>query len=208
MLKEFENLISFPVQPIDLIIDLNGFSSPIFENEELSNLLLFFRHRNHTHYLIMKFLLSTGVSIPDLIYFQIKNIDFERGMLTMIERKRLNFREIPLEKGFLRELFRHCIDQSKESPLFQGRHGCFRDERSIQKILNTAALFLKKEINIPIIRDSLAVSFFNRGVPIQDIQIFLGHRSIKSTRQRISSCQKRIEKQMGHNFNDWKEKAA
>jgi integrase len=208
MLKHFENLIPFPESMNELTIDLTQFSSPLFTHEEIAGLLTFFRHRNHTHYLIVKFLLSTGVSIPDLIYFQIKNIDFDREQIHFHERKRLGSRLIKLEKVFCRELYRYTLDLPKEAPLFEGRRGAFRDERSIQKILNTASLYLKKEINIPIIRDSLAKYLAEAGIPLREIQCFLGHRSLKSTKQRISSCERRQEGQMGHNFPIKKDKAA
>lgn len=208
MLKEYKNLISFPSKTSELWVDLDRFSSPLFGNEELKKLLQYFRQKNFTHYLIVKFLLSTGVSIPDLLYFQIKCIDFESGFLTLLGGKRLNFRKIRLEREFLLEIYRYCSDLSKESPLFGGRRGCSRNERSIQKILNSASQFLKKEINIPIIRESLAISFHENGASLAEIQTFLGHRSIKSTKQRISHCYRRIEEMMGHNFTNWKEKAA
>jgi|JI8StandDraft_1071087.scaffolds.fasta_scaffold00184_19 integrase len=208
MLKEFENLIPFPSRDVDITINLTHFSSPAFTNEELKNLLQFFRHRNHNHYMIVKFLLSTGVSIPDLIHFKTKDIDYENGSLTMKGGKRLHFRRICVEKSFLQEIYRYSCDFSAESHLFEGRKGCSREERSIQKILNTASQFLRKEINIPIIRDSIALSLYQSGNPIREIQFFLGHRSLKSTRQRILAAQLRIDKQTGHNFESWKEKAA
>ncbi len=210
MLKQIEiqNLISFPSKTSSLTINLNFFSSPLFTNEELKKLLSYFRSKNFTHYLIIKFLLSTGVSIPDLIYFKNDRLDYENAVVTLLGGKRLNYRKIPIEKEFARELYRHASDQAPGSPLFGGRGGSSRDERSIQKILNNASSFLKKEINIPIIRDSLASAFHLEGVSVAEIQFFLGHRSIKSTKQRISNCQKRIEDQMRHNFNEWKERAA
>ncbi|MCZ8156614.1 MAG: site-specific integrase [Leptospira sp.] len=208
MLNQFENLLAFPSPPIDLLIDLKTLSSPQFSSMEVHSLLQYFRKRNHKHYLIIKFLFSTGASIPELTHFPVKNLNFDNEYLIINERKRLGYRKIFLEKEFTRELYRFCADLNEGSLLFAGRKGQSRNVRSIQKILNTASQFLGKEITIPTIRDFLAVALFEQSVSLRDIQNFLGHRSQKSTKNRIFKPQISGKDRMGHNFNDFQNKAA
>lgn len=207
MQKQNQNIVRFPFPPSELKVDLTALTTPLFTNEDFRRILSFFRNRNHTHYLILKFLFCTGGSLPDLIYFQLGNLDINRSSITLVDRKRLRFREIWIEPDFARELLRSATHSSPECLLFPGRSGN-REERSIQKILNVASSLISKEMNIPLLRDSLALYFFLQGVPLHEIQVFLGHRSVKSTKHRISLYQESAEVTAMEHFSRQKGKAA
>ncbi|MDZ4724976.1 MAG: site-specific integrase [Leptospira sp.] len=199
-----KNLIQFPIPSSNLVVDLNSFCSPFYSNEEIRKVLYHFRKHNFDHYLIVKYLFTTGASIPDLIHFRMMDFNYEESFLTLQARSRLGFRKISLEKEFAKELYRHGTQYSVDSPIFPGRNGN-REERSIQKILKKASILIAKEITIPTIRDSIALSFFQSGISVPEIQTYLGHRSQKSTRYRIQSQQYRLKDE---NFSPMNEKAA
>ncbi|BDA80484.1 hypothetical protein LPTSP3_g34140 [Leptospira kobayashii] len=166
------------------------------------------RNSNYTHYLILKLLFSSGMSTPELVSFKIKNFEPSSANLKISERCRLKHRNIRISDDFAKELYRFCqSEKTTELPLFPGQKG-LREERSIQKILQKASQIIKKEVSIPLIRDSIALYFFHRGFPAQEIQIFLGHRSLKSTKQRISLYSTLDETSNSATFEDFGSEAA
>ncbi|WP_411824418.1 tyrosine-type recombinase/integrase [Leptospira sp. 'Mane'] len=175
----------FPFLPPDLVVNLQEFDTCLFTNEDLRKMFFYLRNSNYTHYLILKLLFSSGISIPELTSFRIKNFDPSSANLKISERCRLRNRNIKIASDFARELDRFCQSEKADLPLFPGREG-IREERSIQKILQKSRELIGKEVSIPLIRDAIALYFSRQGFPSREIQIFLGHRSLKSTKQRLS----------------------
>ncbi|TGN11154.1 site-specific integrase [Leptospira ilyithenensis] len=199
--------IIFPFLPLDLVVNLQEFETCLFTNDDLRKMFFYLRNSNYTHYLILKLLFSSGMSIPDLISFKIKNFEPSSANLKISERCRLKHRNIRISDDFAKELYRFCQSENEEVPLFPGQKG-FREERSIQKILQKGSQIIRKEVSIPLIRDSITLYFFNQGFPAREIQTFLGHRSLKSTKQRISLYPSLEEISNSVTFEDFGSEAA
>ncbi|MDF3822173.1 site-specific integrase [Leptospira sp. 96542] len=171
--------------PHSLTVDVNHWENPNISQLELRRLLFRIQSQNHVHYLIFKFLVCTGFSIPELIAIKVKDFDPEKALVSVPERDRLKRRSISLATEFSREIYRYCLDFPPDSYLFPGREEGQRQGRSVQKILQKASGLIRKEVNIPFLRDTIALHLFRKGFPIWEIQEFLGHRSPRSTRRRI-----------------------
>ncbi len=195
---------TFPLLPLDLIVDLSHFETCLFTQSDLRKLFFYFRNKNHIHYLILKFLFSTGISVPELLMCKIHNFDYESTSMFIPERNRLQKRNITLANEFSKELYRYSYEENPDRSLFPGKDGA-REKRSVQYILKKASLLLQKEVNVPLIRDAIALYFWDQGFPLREIQTFLGHRSSKSTKQRLILYQ---NSQKHEFFDDFKCKAA
>lgn len=183
-MQKVENLDWPALLPIDMVVDINKIDNHILSQLDVRRILSRFRNRNYLHYLMFKFLLVTGVSLPELLTAKVHNLKQDCQYLDLPVRGRLYRRKIYLEKNFSLELHRFIAGKRDDEPLFPGRNGQ-RDNRSVQKILQKASSYVAKQLSVPLLRDLLALHFFRQGFPIGEIQEFLGHRATRSTRQRI-----------------------
>ncbi|TGL51655.1 site-specific integrase [Leptospira kemamanensis] len=182
MLNTNLNLTTF--LPHILTIDVYTLGNRLLDHTEILNLLNQLRNRNHIHYLIIKFLVCTGLSLPELIHLKIADFTKEMDRFYLKNGGRLRRRNIYLEPKFAVELYRYACEFSPGDYLFPGRDGVLRT-RTIQKILKTASRLISRELHITFLRDVIALDLFQKGFPLWEIQAFLGHRTKRSTRQRI-----------------------
>ncbi|EOQ89370.1 site-specific recombinase, phage integrase family [Leptospira yanagawae serovar Saopaulo str. Sao Paulo = ATCC 700523] len=182
MLNTNLNLPTF-LPPI-LTVDVFTLGNRLLAQTEILNLLNRLRNKNHFHYLIIKFLVCTGLSLPELIHLKIADFNKEMDRFYITNVGRLRKRHIFLDPKFAVELYRYSCEFSPGDYLFPGRDGELRT-RTIQKILKTASRMISREIHIPFLRDVIALDLFQKGFPLREIQEFLGHRTKRSTRHRI-----------------------
>ncbi len=93
--------IIFPFLPLDLVVNLQEFETCLFTNEDLRKIFFYLRNSNYTHYLILKLLFSSGMSIPELVSFKIKNFEPSFASLKISERCRLKHRNIRISDDFI-----------------------------------------------------------------------------------------------------------
>ncbi|MCW7465641.1 site-specific integrase [Leptospira levettii] len=170
--------------PHILTVDVCTIENSLLDQTEVRNLLHKLRCRNHLHYLIIKFLVCTGLSLPELIHLKIADFNAEMNRFHLKNGGRLRRRNIFLEPNFAIELYRYACEFLPNDYLFPGRDGVLRT-RTIQKILKNASRLISREIHIPFLRDVIALDLYQKGFPVWEIQEFLGHRTSRSTRQRI-----------------------
>lgn len=182
MLNTNLNLPNF--LPHILTVDVCTLGNCLLNQTEVRNLLNQIRCRNHLHYLIIKFLVCTGLSLPEIIHLKIADFNSEMNRFHLKNGGRLRRRNIFLEPNFAIELYRYSCEFAPSDYLFPGRDGVLRT-RTIQKILKNAGRLIAKEIHIPFLRDVIALDLYQRGFPVWEIQEFLGHSTPRSTRQRI-----------------------
>ncbi|TGM24957.1 site-specific integrase [Leptospira levettii] len=170
--------------PHILTVDVCTIENSLLDQTEVRNLLHKLRCRNHLHYLIIKFLVCTGLSLPELIHLKIADFNAEMNRFHLKNGGRLRRRNIFLEPNFAIELYRYACEFLPNDYLFPGRDGVLRT-RTIQKILKNASRLISREIHIPFLRDVIALDLYQKGFPVWEIQEFLGHSTSRSTRQRI-----------------------
>lgn len=170
--------------PQVLTVDVTTLDNRLIDQSEVRTLLLRLRYRNYHHYLIIKFLVCTGLSLPELIHLKISDFNAERSIFKLKNGGRLQRRKIFLEPNLALELYRYSSEFSPTDYLFPGRYGKLRT-RTVQKILKNASNLISREIHIPFLRDVIALDLFKKGFPVWEIQEFLGHRTTRSTKQRI-----------------------
>lgn len=179
--NEFELPSLLPqVLTID-VYKLDG--GPLLQNE-IFKILGEMRQRNFVHYIILKFIFATGLSLPELTNLRIKEVHLNQGRVSVSQGERLKARTIFLDPGLRDEILRYVHHYQKGEYLFPGRIGQI-SVRNIQKILEEASRIAGKQVTTTLVRDTIAIHFFKRGFPLWEIQEFLGHRSIQSTKQRI-----------------------
>ncbi|EMY62501.1 tyrosine-type recombinase/integrase [Leptospira terpstrae] len=170
--------------PQVLTVDVMTLDNRLIDQSEVRTLLFRLRDRNYLHYLIIKFLVCTGLSLPEIIHLKISDFNPERSLFKLKNGGRLRRRKIFIEPNLALELYRYSSEFAPTDYLFPGRYGKLRT-RTIQKILKNASNLISKEIHIPFLRDVIALDLFKKGFPVWEIQEFLGHRSTRSTKQRI-----------------------
>ncbi len=145
----------------------------LIDQSEVRTLLFRLRDRNYLHYLIIKFLVCTGLSLPELIHLKIADFNSERNLFKLKNGGRLRRRKIFIEPNLALELYRYSSEFSPSDYLFPGRYGKLRT-RTIQKILKNASNLIAKEIHIPFLRDVIALDLFKKGFPVWEIQDVFG----------------------------------
>lgn len=110
MLNTNLNLPTF-LPPI-LTVDVFTLGNRLLAQTEILNLLNRLRNKNHFHYLIIKFLVCTGLSLPELIHLKIADFNKEMDRFYITNVGRLRKRHIFLDPKFAVELYRYSCEFS------------------------------------------------------------------------------------------------
>lgn len=151
---------------------------------------------------ILSLLYSSGIRLSELIQLNRDSLDFSTN------------RFVVLGKGMKERI---CIfsDEAKEyiinylnlrtdnlEPLFLSRHKNRLAKKSVQHWIKKRAkeAGITKNVHPHLVRHSISMNLLMRGVPLDKIQVFLGHESIATTQiyahNNIDDVQKSVEEVM------------
>jgi len=150
---------------------------------------------------MLQLLFATGMRVSELIQLDIKNVDFETGILSHIGNVSKHPRELVLTHAMLQLLYKYIensrssfLQQShKESALFLNHRGYRLSRQGFWLILKGYAKSTDiADISPHMLRHVFAFSQLQNGVELQSLQQMLGHLHIASTQvyKRISPVSK------------------
>jgi len=132
--------------------------------------------------LLIKTLFQTGARVSEFVHLQVPDVYFDEQMLLITHAKGGKQRYIPLLPELTHEL-RTYLRERTTGPLFLTvRHTRYSPRRIQQLVQETAALAgITTRVYPHLLRHSVATTLLERGMPLEQIQQFLGHAKLETT---------------------------
>jgi len=143
--------------------------------------------------LLIKTLFQTGVRVSEFVNLKVEDFFFEESMLLVAKAKGGKSRYVPLLPELAQELSTYLSDR-KTGYLFETNRQRQYSPRRIQQIVKEVAQRAKinKRVYPHLLRHSVATTLLERGMPIDQIQKFLGHTKLETTQVYAESTPEMI----------------
>ena len=137
---------------------------------------------------ILKTLAQTGIRRAELAALDIRDLDFDKKRLRIVEGKGAKERIVPISSELASDL-QLLIDKRKTGPVFVSRLGDYLSPRTVNDIVAQAGLEASIEnpnpryasLNPHIFRHSFARIWKAKGGSIESLSKILGHSSVATT---------------------------
>ena len=137
---------------------------------------------------MMQTLLETGCRASEFVALRVQDVSFTER-LVQIQGKGERRREVPIRRELARLLQTH-VGRRRAGPLFKsrekgsGRVPYMYTRQRVGQIVRQVArdADIEKRIYPHLLRHTVATKLLNRGMDIADVQKFLGHEDISTTR--------------------------
>ncbi|MEX1384430.1 tyrosine-type recombinase/integrase [Lutibacter sp.] len=132
-------------------------------------------------HLLIEFLLKTGLRISEARNIMIQDIDFSMQQINVRKGKNSKDRTVTLHHSLVNTLRMYIND--RKGYLFVKKDGLRYSVRALQYRIskNIEKLGSSKKLNTHSLRHTFATYLRLQGMPLQDIQVILGHSTIKTT---------------------------
>lgn len=132
--------------------------------------------------LLIKTLFQTGARVSEFVKLKVEDFYFEELMLLITQGKGGKSRYVPLLPELAQELRTHLAGR-KRGYLFESSRVLPYSVRRIQQIVKETAAQagITKRVSPHLLRHSVATTLLERGMPLEQIQKFLGHSKIETT---------------------------
>jgi len=142
--------------------------------------------------LIIRMLWDTGGRVSEILNLTYKDVDFDSGVVRLSNTKGKEERNVVCSSDTLEMLKYYCQFNIKQGPddyIFQNSKGRRVRKDWISEVFRKAVFELKQEGIIPknrrivihSIRHGRAVDLLEKGVPIDVVKEYLGHKSLEIT---------------------------
>ena len=134
------------------------------------------------HGLLIKTLLTTGTRVSEFCSMRVEDFFFEEQMILINKAKGGKSRYVPILPELAQELRTHLGDRSAGYLFETNRHAAYSPRR-VQQIVKEKAAKAKiaKRVYPHLLRHTVATFLLERGMPLEQIQKFLGHAKIETT---------------------------
>ena len=134
------------------------------------------------HGLLIKTLFQTGARVSEFANIKVEHFFFDELMILIDQGKGGKSRYVPLLSELAQELRTHLGDR-RTGYLFETNRQQQYSPRRIQQIVKSTAekAKIKKRVYPHLLRHSVATTLLERGMPIDQIQKFLGHSKLETT---------------------------
>jgi site-specific recombinase XerD len=136
---------------------------------------------------ILSLLYHAGLRIGEAARLLIADIDMRQGLLTITKSKTGRQRQVPVNSR-AREILRAYIEQERPfrdtGALLQGLSGdlgAHGIEFNLKAVVKRSGI--EKRVYAHLLRHSIASHLLQRGMPLEQVSLFLGHTSLESTRR-------------------------
>lgn len=139
---------------------------------------------NLKHQTALTLIYGCGLRRSELINLKIRDIDFQRKVLTVVNSKGNKDRQLPLSEKLLGLINKYMAAFRPENYLIEGQvPGKPYSATSLENIFHKAILSVQKNHNFTLhcLRHSYATHLLEAGVDLRYIQELLGHKSSKTT---------------------------
>jgi integrase/recombinase XerD len=132
--------------------------------------------------LFIKTLFHTGARVSEFVNLKAEDVFFDEQMILMAKAKGGKSRYVPMLPELAQELRTH-LGQRTMGYLFETNRAARYSPRRIQQIIKETAeqAQLTKRVYPHLLRHSVATTLLERGMPIEQIQKFLGHSKLETT---------------------------
>jgi integrase/recombinase XerD len=132
--------------------------------------------------LLIKTLFQTGARVSEFVNLKVADVFFEEQMILIAKAKGGKSRYVPLLPELAQELRTH-VGQRMVGYLFETNRATCYSPRRIQYMVKETAdqAEIKKRVYPHLLRHSVATTLLERGMPIEQIQKFLGHSKLETT---------------------------
>jgi integrase/recombinase XerD len=150
--------------------------------------------------LLIKTLLQTGAWVSEFVNLRVVDFFLEETMILITKAKGGKSRYVPILPELAQELRTH-LGERRTGYLFETNRHMRYSPRRIQQIVKEVAerAKIKKRVYPHLLRHSVATTLLERGMPIDQIQKFLGHAKLETTQIYAESTPEMIrESTRGH----------
>lgn len=132
--------------------------------------------------LLVKTLFQTGARVSEFVNIKAEDVFFDEQMILMAKAKGGKSRYVPILLELAQELRTH-LGKRTVGYLFETNRATRYSPRRIQQIIKETAeqAQITKRVYPHLLRHSVATTLLERGMPIEQIQKFLGHSKLETT---------------------------
>jgi integrase/recombinase XerD len=147
-----------------------------------------------TRGLLIKALFQTGARVSEFVNIRVNEFFFDEQMILIAKAKGGKSRYVPILLELAQELRTHLGDRTT-GYLFETIHHTSYSARRIQQIIKETADEAKitKRVYPHLLRHSVATTLLERGMPLEQIQKFLGHSKLETTQIYAESSAEMIK---------------
>jgi integrase/recombinase XerD len=147
-----------------------------------------------TRGLLIKTLFQTGARVSEFVNIKVNELFFDEQMILIAKAKGGKSRYVPILSELAQELRTHLGDRAN-GHLFETIHSTPYSPRRIQQIVKETADEAKitKRVYPHLLRHSVATTLLERGMPLEQIQKFLGHSKLETTQIYAESSPEMIK---------------
>ena len=146
------------------------------------------------HGLLIKTLFQTGARVSEFANIKVEHFFFDELMILINNGKGGKSRYVPILQELAQELRTHLGDRGTGYLFETNRHLPYSPRR-IQQIVKATAegAKIKKRVYPHLLRHSVATTLLEGGMPIDQIQKFLGHSKLETTQAYAESTTEMIK---------------
>jgi integrase/recombinase XerD len=135
-----------------------------------------------TRGLLIKTLFQTGARVSEFVNIKVEEFFFDEQMMLIAKAKGGKSRYIPILPELAQELRTYLADRTT-GYLFETIQHSRYSPRRIQQIIKETAeeANITKRVYPHLLRHSVATTLLERGMPLEQIQKFLGHSKLETT---------------------------
>ncbi len=178
----YEIVLNMPNRYYDLERPIKDFKLPqVLSKEEVLSIIS--NTNNIKHKCIVSLLYSSGLRRGELINLKLTDIDSQRMLIRVENGKGNKDRYTLLSHNVLKDLRLYFKEWRPRLYLFEGEAGDKYSGKSIENIVKNAAIKagIKKRVSPHMLRHSFATHLLENGTDLRNIQVLLGHNSLKTT---------------------------
>jgi integrase/recombinase XerD len=143
--------------------------------------------------LLIKTLFQTGARVSEFVNIKAEDVFFDEQMILIGQAKGGKSRYVPILPELAQELRTH-LGKRMVGYLFETNRATQYSARRIQQIVKETAdqAGITKRVHPHLLRHSVATTLLDGGMPLEDIQKFLGHSKLETTQIYAESSTERI----------------
>ena len=152
-------------------------------------------YKDHSeHGLLIKTLFQSGARVSEFVALRVDDLYFDGGMLLIKQGKGGKSRYVPILAELAQELRTH-LGSRQTGYLFESNRHAAYSPRRVQQIVKEVAerAGIVKRVYPHLLRHSVATTLLERGMPIDQIQKFLGHSKLETTQIYAESTTEMIK---------------
>ena len=144
--------------------------------------------------LLIKTLFQTGARVSEFVNIKVEDFFLDEAMILIAKGKGGKSRYVPMLPELAQEL-RTYLGNRSIGYLFETTRHLPYSPRRIQQIVKATAekAKIKKRVYPHLLRHSVATTLLERGMPIEQIQKFLGHAKLETTQVYAESTPEMIK---------------